>query len=211
MFNIKTKKNKTISSSRGSDERDKILDNISSAADNGIDDFEEVQEMFCAESDDDDDNNDTVEPPNTPPLSPSSHSLHEYDKSQLDDSVSSTSISTSGDYNTIKNTMTEKQKIRSARIRQKEKERSEVLNDIRDQKEDRKRSSDMKEMMMMMMMQQQQQFQQQQQQFQQQQQQQQMMNNLIMMKMFNINTNDITNQFSQSQPTQNQNSSNDQL
>ena len=92
--------------------------------------------------------------------------------------------------------MTDRQKIRSAKIRQKE--RSAVLNDITDQKDDRKRSSDIKEMMMMMMMMQQQQ------QFQQQQQQQQLISNMLMMKLFGGNSTDLSNLLQPKPPTNTQ-------
>ena len=133
----KGKKNKEITSQKGSEERDRILENITDASENGVDDYEDVADTFCA-SDADSENDLPTEEPTTPPLSPSSQSIHEYDKRQLYDSVSSSSLSTANDFSEIQIKMTDRQKIRSAKIRQKE--RSAVLNDIRDQKDDRKRS-----------------------------------------------------------------------
>ena len=82
----KGKKNKEITSQKGSEERDRILENITDASENGVDDYEDVADTFCA-SDADSENDLPTEEPTTPPLSPSlspsSQSIREYDKDNL--------------------------------------------------------------------------------------------------------------------------------
>ena len=107
--------------------------NIANAAENGVDDYEDLVENFTVSSEEEQEE----EPPEvtTPPLTPIHQQLHEHDKSQFDDSVSSTSITSASDYSTTAAQLTDKQRVRNAKIRQKEKEKTATLNHIREQQE----------------------------------------------------------------------------
>jgi hypothetical protein len=201
----KRAKNSAIASMEMIHERDGILFNISNAAENGADNYEDVVENFTVPSEEE---QEEEEPPEvtTPPLAPIHQQLHEHDRAQFDDSVSSTSITSASDYSTTAAQLTDKQKVRNAKIRQKEKEKTATLNHIREQQEQqqqvRTENSDWRQFMVTMMMNQENRYQQERDERRRQQEQeredrkrqqdqQQWFQNMIMMKMFGISNSEM--------------------
>ena len=194
------KKNQKISPNKGNSLRKEIVEDIDKYLDEN-DTIDEVASTFESEKEE---ITTQTQISTTPPLSPNSQKLHEIDKDNLSDSISSNDISIKGTREFM-NTIKSKGKVRNARIQKKEEEKKDLIQDIREQRREKNESNDFRLMMMQMMIQnqqqqyqqqlqfqqeqtkQQQQYQQQQQQYQQQllqyQQQQSNIQNLIMMKL----------------------------
>lgn len=91
--------------------------------------------------------------PNNTPDSPRLQLLHDIHTEELSDSVLSSDINTSQDYDNIAHKLKDKQAIRNERIREKDKIHRLAVNDIRQQQKDRVEANNTNNMFMMMMMQ----------------------------------------------------------
>ena len=218
----KREKNKVLNSNRGKEQRASIVQTIHESGEES--DEEELVETFVGdENSDGDDNGESAQ---TPPLPNTLQQLHHSDKGLFDDAISSNSITSSSDFTQQATKITDAQKVRTTRIRQRSKDGAANSNFIRDQQiaqQQAQQSNNEFKQMMMMMTQNQKQMEQERedrkQQLQQQQMeredrrrqinQQQLVNNVILMKLLGISSNDMNNIFNPQPPQNNDNSNNE--
>ena len=213
-------KNKKLNSNRGKEQRTKIVQSITESGEES--DAEELIESFVG-SDFSDDNEGEGEP-STPPLSNILQPLHEADKGLFDDAVGSGDITSNDDYIEQTKSISDAQKLRTAKIRQRSKDAANTSNFIREQTATQQIAQDnnnsFKQMLMMMYSQNQRQIDEdreerkrqsellrmEREERRQQMQQQQMFQNVMMMKLLGVSSSEANNLFN-NKPNPSQNNS----
>lgn len=186
---LKTKKNKQLQPTSGINLRSDIVQNIAQQR-GQFDDSEEQIDEFEYSANGPEQNNGTT---HSPSLSPRIQDLHNFDEEQFDETIASNQFAVADDFNQAVDSIRSNQAIRNNRIKQRDKQHREVINDIREQKEDRKQRDDLQNIVMMTILniqQQQQRIQQQELEIEQQQQREErehrQMQSMIMMNFMKI-------------------------
>ena len=172
---LRTKKNKKIAKHTGNEVREKIIiPNIRNALATNNNDLETTLNSFTTDGDESLSEHETV----TPPQSPTSNILHEYDKDLVSPSVDSTSLTSISDISDQTTQIRNARQVRNLEIQKSTQKRNEIIQNIREQKEEKAKSSNFRDELMVMMVNSMQ--------------QQQMFTNMIMAKMFGVDFNTVT-------------------
>lgn len=145
------RKNEAVNSTASKDVRQNIIDAIETARQLDDNDQEEITDTFV--NDDDNDiivENHSIE--GDPSLSARSSTMHQIESEPFADIIYSDDIESADDYHFASSTIKDRAAIRNNRVKHKVREHNALLNDIRDQKEERREHNIMQQFFMGMLM-----------------------------------------------------------